>query len=169
MLCPTDATNHATPYYLRPLERAVHIGSSTNTWGPLKPSQMWNFDVVQARLKLNRFCPQLPGKHCSLGQRVPDLSSLQYITVADYSHPRRTHTSDYYPLPSQRAPQAGAFWVTSRRSSNSASCAGCENTPGSTASREEAPCPPRALGAPRPRQMMRIDKLRSLIQAPRSR
>ena len=64
------ATN--TPYYLRPLERTVHIGSSTNTWGPLKPSQMWNFDVVQARLKLNRFCPQLPGKHLSLGQRVPD-------------------------------------------------------------------------------------------------
>ena len=61
-----------TPDYLRPLERPVHIGSSTNTWGPLKPSQMWNFDVVQARLKLNRFCPQLPGKHCSLGQRVPD-------------------------------------------------------------------------------------------------
>jgi hypothetical protein len=62
----------STPDYLRPLERPVHIGSSTNTLGPLKPSQMWNFDVVQARLKLNRFCPQLPGKHCSLGQRVPD-------------------------------------------------------------------------------------------------
>jgi hypothetical protein len=61
-----------TPYYLRPLERAVHIGSSTNTWGPLKPSQMWNFDVVQARLKLNSFCPQLPGKQRSLGQRVSD-------------------------------------------------------------------------------------------------
>ena len=61
-----------TPDYLRPLERAVHIGSSTNTWGPLKPSQMWNFDVVQAQLKLNSFCPQLPGKHGSLGQRVSD-------------------------------------------------------------------------------------------------
>ena len=47
-----------TPDYLRPLELPVHIGSSTNTWGPLKPSQMWNFDVVQARLKLNSFCPQ---------------------------------------------------------------------------------------------------------------
>ena len=131
-----------TPYYLRPPERAVHIGSSTNTWGPLKPSQMWNFDVVQARLKLNRFCPQLPGKHCSLGQRVPDLSSLQYITIADYSHPRRTHTSGYYPLPSQRAPQAGAFWVTSRRGCKSASGAGRENPPGSTEACEEAPCPP---------------------------
>ena len=65
-----DPQAEHTPDYLRPLERPVHIGSSTNTWGPLKPSQMWNFDVVQARLKLNRFCPQLPGKHCSLGQRV---------------------------------------------------------------------------------------------------
>jgi hypothetical protein len=59
-----------TPDYLRPLERAVHIGSSTNSWGPLKPSQMWKVDVVQAQLKLIRFCPQLPGKHGSLGQRV---------------------------------------------------------------------------------------------------
>ena len=63
-----------TPDYLRPSERPVHIGSSTNTWGPLKPSQMWNFDVVQARLKLNSFCPQLPGNHCSLGQPVWDES-----------------------------------------------------------------------------------------------
>ena len=61
-----------TPDYLRPLERPVHIGSSTNTLGPLKPSQMWKVDVVQARLKLIRFCPQVPGKHCSLGQTVPD-------------------------------------------------------------------------------------------------
>ena len=58
------------PDYLRPLELPVHIGSSTNTWGPLKPSRMWSFDVVAGGLKLNRFCPQLPGKHCSLGQRV---------------------------------------------------------------------------------------------------
>ena len=37
-----------TPDYLRPLELPVHIGNSTNTWGPLKPSQMWNIDMVQA-------------------------------------------------------------------------------------------------------------------------
>ena len=34
-----------TPYYLRPLERAVHIRSSTNIWGALNPARcgasMW--------------------------------------------------------------------------------------------------------------------------------
>ena len=32
--------------YLRPLERPVHIGISTNIWGALKPSWMCSFDVV---------------------------------------------------------------------------------------------------------------------------
>ena len=79
-----------TPDYLRPLERPVHIGSSTNTWGPLKPSQMWNFDVVQARLKLNSFCQQLPGKQCSLGQRV----SGQVIAPVCYYRRLLSPTSD---------------------------------------------------------------------------
>ena len=98
----------STPDYLRLLERAVHIRSSTNIWGPLKPSRMCSFDVVgmgsrPGRLKLYSFVRNFPGSSI-LWDRMPGTSHSSSVLLSPTTptHIGQAHRTRIQSLLSER-------------------------------------------------------------------